>query len=596
MGIPTFFRKIINDYPDTIMSWKTLKHVDYFYIDFNALVYNIVHEIDKKTPPKEYEKKILGNINKDLQKIICEIVKPQKGVYIAFDGSVPRAKMIQQRFRRFKGIKEKAYFEELKKKFGEEQTYQFDTTVLSPGTEFMDKMSKNIAAFIKKGELYKHKKITITMSDTLVPGEGEHKFMPEIRKLVKKEPKSVIVVQSPDADVIVLSISTHKENIYIMRSPTSQDNDLINKYNGQEFLYLDINKTKKYFTESLTQEYSGNIDPIRHMTDFVFLTFFMGNDFVIPAPYLKVKKKGQEILTTIYKRIFGEREEYLVNIDGKDKYSINLEFLTDLVNELAQNEDFNYRGLQMQRDRKRKSPGLSNNDKKKEENLSDFEKAVSRYKNQEYYSRFNPFFEKYNPEFDKINYFSEKHKWKAEYYKYFFNLDMNPNGNNNKYNQERSKICIDYIKTLAFNLEYYFTGIPPSWKFFYPHRAAPVMSDLHTNLMKMKSLDKVASFEKDSPFLPFEQLMLILPPQTSYILPKVIGDLMSNIDEEIIQYYPIDFELDAVLGGKHIYSEPILPIADADKIVERIKMEYTKLSASEKKRNVKGKIKKFIVK
>ena len=47
-------------------------------------------------------------------------------------------------------------------------------------------MSKNIVAFIKKGELYKHKKITITMSDTLVPGEGEHKFMPEIRKLVKK--------------------------------------------------------------------------------------------------------------------------------------------------------------------------------------------------------------------------------------------------------------------------------------------------------------------------------------------------------------------------------------------------------------------------
>ena len=108
----------------------------------------------------------------------------------------------------------------------------------------------------------------------------------------------------------------------------------------------------------MTQEYSGNIDPIRHMTDFVFLTFFMGNDFVIPAPYLKVKSKGQEILTTIYKRIFGEREEYLVNIDGKDKYSINLEFLTDLVNELAQNEDFNYRGLQMQRDRKRKNPGL----------------------------------------------------------------------------------------------------------------------------------------------------------------------------------------------------------------------------------------------
>ena len=155
---------------------------------------------------------------------------------------------------------------------------------------------------------------------------------------------------------------------------------------------------------------------------------------------------------------------------------------------------------------------------------------------------------------------------------------------------------MDYLKTLIFNLEYYFTGTPPSWRFFYPHRAAPVMSDLHTTLMGMKTFNSVNVFEKDEPFLPFEQLMLILPPQTSYILPKNIGDLMSNIDEEIIQYYPIDFELDAVLGGKHVYAEPILPVADAEKIVDRIKKEYPKLSDTDKKRNIKGKIKKFIVK
>ena len=625
MGIPTFFRKIINDYPDTIKSWQTLKHVDYFYIDFNAIVYNIVASIDKKTANKDYEKVILANVNAYLQKIICEIVKPQKGVYIAFDGSVPRAKMIQQRFRRFKGVKDKLYFEKLKEKHGIEKTYQFDTTVLSPGTEFMDKMSKNIASFIKKGELYKHKKITITLSDTLVPGEGEHKFMPEIRKLVKKEPNAVVVVQSPDADVIVLSISTHKENIYVLRSPTVQDKDLINKFNGQEFLYLDVNKTKEYFTDSLTQEYNGKIDTIRHMTDFVFITFLMGNDFVVPAPYLKVKSKGQEILTTIYKRIFGEREEYLVNIDGKGHYKINIEFLTDIIGELAQGEDFNYQGLQKQRDRKRKNPALSMREKQQEADMSEYEKARSRYEHQMYYSVHNPMFEKYNPEFDKINYFDPKHKWKEQYYKFFFNIDnngnntgggskstvgnkkikvnKNKNNNNNKSNHvsngikpEISNICMYYLKTLIFNLEYYFTGTPPSWRFFYPHRAAPVMSDLHTTLMGMKTFNSVNIFEKDEPFLPFEQLMLILPPQTSYILPKNIGDLMSNIDEEIIQYYPIDFELDAVLGGKHVYAEPILPVADAEKIVDRIKKEYPKLSDTDKKRNVKGKIKKFIVK
>ena len=35
MGIPTFFRKIISEYPDTHFSWKELKDEDYFYLDFN---------------------------------------------------------------------------------------------------------------------------------------------------------------------------------------------------------------------------------------------------------------------------------------------------------------------------------------------------------------------------------------------------------------------------------------------------------------------------------------------------------------------------------------------------------------------------------
>ena len=609
MGVPTFFRKIINDYPDTIKSWQTLKHVDYFYIDFNAIVYNIVAGIDKKTANKDYEKVILADVNTYLQKIICTIVKPQKGVYIAFDGSVPRAKMIQQRFRRFKGVKDKIYFDKLKEKHGIEKTYQFDTTVLSPGTEFMTKLSANMTAFIKKGELYKHKKITITLSDTLVPGEGEHKFMPEIRKLVEKEPESVVVVQSPDADVIILSISTHKENIYIMRSPTVQDKDLINKFNGEEFLYLNVNKTKDYFTETLTQEYNGKIDTIRHMTDFVFMTFLMGNDFVIPAPYLKVKSKGQEILTTIYKRIFGEREENLVNIDSKGHYTLNLDFLTDVIGELAQGEDFNYQGLQKQRDRKRKNPALSMREKQQEKDMTEYEKDRSRFEHQMYYSVHNPMFKKYNPEFDKINYFDPKHRWKAQYYDFFFNIEdsggnkSTSKSNNNVGNDinkgispEISNICMDYLKTLIFNLEYYFTGTPPSWQFFYPHRAAPVMSDLHAVLMYMITLIGVSVFEKCVPFLPFEQQMLILPPQTAYILPKILGDLMSNVDEAIIQYYPVDFDLDAVLGGKHVYSEPILPIADADKIVKRVKSEYKNLSADALKRNVPGKIKKFIVK
>jgi len=90
--------------------------------------------------------------------------------------------------------------------------------------------------------------------------------------------------------------------------------------------------------------------------------------------------------------------------------------------------------------------------------------------------------------------------------------------------------------------------------------------------------------------------MLILPPQSSDILPKEIGKLMHDTNNILIQFYPVDFELDVVSGVKHIYSEPLLPIIDADLVVEKVKETYPKLTPAERKRNVKGKIKRFIVK
>ena len=586
MGIPRLFRKLVEDYPDTHFSYKKLTDVDYFYIDFNSIIYGIITRIDKKTN-KNYDKDILADINKCLQHLICEVVRPKKGVYIAFDGSVPRAKMVQQRWRRFKSVKEAKYFDKLKEKYGIEKKYEWDIRKISPGTEFMDKVSKNIISYIKKGGLYKHGKIDIIVSDSLVPGEGEHKFMPEIRSLVKKDPEAKVVIQSPDGDIIMLAISTHKNNIYILREPNGQK--LIELYQGDEFIYLDINKTKDHFLESLVQEYDGEIDKERHMVDFVFLTFFAGNDFIIPPPYLKIKEKGMEKLITIYKRLFPEEDEYLVTKD----FNINLDFFRNIVRELAENEEFNYRQLQKKRDRVRKNGGLTNAQKRNQEDMSEYEIAISNYKHLEYYNQLNPMFEKYNPYFNKINYYEPKHVWKSQYYKHFFNLDKS---NNNVYNSHRSEICKNYIEALVFNLHYYFKSTPPSWHFFYRYRVAPVMSDLFTNLSRIKSLKKFVNFKKDSPYLPFEQLMLILPPQSSDILPKEIGKLMHDTEETLIQYYPIDFELDVVAGVKHVYSEPLLPIVDADEVVEKVKEKYDTLTPAEKKRNKIGKVKKIIIK
>ena len=88
-------------------------------------------------------------------------------VYIAVDGVPPRGKMLQQRTRRFKKIKdERELIIPLKEKHGESIVPSWNTNQLSPGTKFMAKMSKKIQKAIKEGRFCKHKKIRIILNAT----------------------------------------------------------------------------------------------------------------------------------------------------------------------------------------------------------------------------------------------------------------------------------------------------------------------------------------------------------------------------------------------------------------------------------------------
>lgn len=87
---------------------------------------------------------------------ILNIVKPHKTLYMAIDGVAPRAKMNQQRSRRFRtaietqdkaaresGIRSKWISEgvDLNKK-PQASEGNFDSNVITPGTEFMFNLSK----------------------------------------------------------------------------------------------------------------------------------------------------------------------------------------------------------------------------------------------------------------------------------------------------------------------------------------------------------------------------------------------------------------------------------------------------------------------
>lgn len=71
-----------------------------------------------------------------------------------------------------------------------------------------------------------------------------------------------------------------------------------------------------------------------------------------------------------------------------------------------------------------------------------------------------------------------------------------------------------------------------------------MLSDL-TDLPAMFSEIK---FEPGEPLPPFEQLMGCLPPASAALVPKPYRWLMTSSESPIIQFYPVDFEVD--MNGK----------------------------------------------
>lgn len=70
----------------------------------------------------------------------------------------------------------------------------------------------------------------------------------------------------------------------------------------------------------------------------------------------------------------------------------------------------------------------------------------------------------------------------------------------------------DYVTGLQWILYYYYTGVP-SWSWYFPCHYAPHMSDLHD------FADLSLEFETGTPFLPFQQLMAVLPAASGQLLP-----------------------------------------------------------------------------
>lgn len=368
MGVPAFYRWLSAKYPK-IVSYlleqrnKVVDGVsipinleepnpngseyDNLYIDMNGLIHPCSHPEDREAPSSEEEMYL--NVTKYIDRLFAA-VRPRRLLFLAVDGVAPRAKMNQQRSRRFRAAQEmrerNKMLEEVVLEMAQlglripPKAEEWDSNVITPGTEFMYNLSEYLWFYIieKMNSNAAWRKIKVIFSDASEPGEGEHKIMNFIRAQRAQpnyDPNQRHILHGLDADLIMLALATHECHFSILREEVvfgRQDKDrlrneaqtLLDETSGgnaaaasslnpkDEWVFkkplqvLNIATLREYLYHEFSCLETGlpfEFDFERVIDDFVFMCFFVGNDFLPHLPSLDIRDGAIDFLIESYKSI-----------------------------------------------------------------------------------------------------------------------------------------------------------------------------------------------------------------------------------------------------------------------------------------------------
>jgi 5'-3' exoribonuclease 1 len=522
MGIPSFYNKLIQTIAG-ITSFALSKNPDILAFDANCVIYHIHKKLQTdgvfydSMSHEEYENRLIQESVEYFMSIVDK-VKPTKAVYIAFDGVVPFAKIVQQRRRRFKSIHTKTEENKIKKI----SKAFFDTNCITPGTVFMDKLNKS---FISLSEKSKSTLNWIFVSTSDEYGEGEQKVMDFLRK--HKDTYKSVMIYGLDADLIILSMLhsiQHSFEITLIREESEFDHDS----SSNKLVYMNLQRLMK----TLHEKY-GNKDQVLEIfiMDFIGMMNLLGNDFVPHAYSLKIKDNGIETLFSTLQPIVISNKQTLINTDC----TYNVLILTKLFEELAKYED--HLVLKKIQIKSHRNAGFfCKSSDPIEKDLALYNDSPLNWKADEV------FVTSYSAD-GKL-----KHNWTDLY-----NKDI-------LYNNVNKAIDL-YLESLAFTMNYY-VGKPIDQDFYYPFFYSPLMTTISTYLMEYKPKVLKSDVKIHKGLNPIQQLVCVLPEESFYLLPTQYKDLLTKYPV----YWPKTFSYFSV-GKYYMYEcEPLIPILHSSTI------------------------------
>ena len=565
MGVPGFFLWFLKKYKNKKFVLKQdelgLNNIDSLLIDTNCLLhpqcFKVLAENPKLKDNIELERKMM-NACIEYLKYIIEYVNPDKEIYIAIDGVAPTAKIKQQRQRRYKSVNDKVLFDKIKTKHNKEITTYWNNSAITPGTEFMELLTKRIIDFCKNSK-YKAK---IYFSTANTPSEGEHKLLQHIRDC---DNNYNYVIYGLDADLIFLALASNKDNIHLLREAQEIGTEK-EKTNMNILNYVSIDVLKECILEELNdilydELIERNLDKERIMRDFIFICYFLGNDFLPHIPSIDIKcydkkcENGLDLLLQAYANTYDNLDDYLISMNDDNEISYNVVFLQMFVEYLASFEEEFFMNMYNSKKHFRKC-----------ESEDPYEKEKYKIENLQF---------KIEDDIELGK--DENEEYKYRYYKKYYHTEINQ--------KELVKFAsYKYLEGLLWVANYYFNKCP-SWDWYYPYDHAPFMSDLADNFKRF-NIENI-KFKLGEPLKPVEQLLCVLPSMSNYLVPQDVKKLMKDDNSPLIHLFPQDFEIDLLYKNKYWQGIPILPDLDIKLIKSVLHSNYKSVYSNKNNKEYK---------
>ena len=500
MGVPSYFKNLIQNYNDILVTDEDFCIiVNNLFFDLNCLIHPCCNKLTD-------ENEMFITIYDYIIKII-DLVKPKDLIYIAIDGVCPRAKIEQQRKRRFKSALEKKIW---------------DTNAITPGTEFMSKLN-----IFLKDKFYNNNKIIIDDSD--LAGEGEHKIMYYLKN---NDNDNINIVYGLDADLIHLSL-IRENKIYLLRERTEYNFEKIDA----EFVFLDINKLKKYLVQDIKKDYK--ITNQSCINDYIFLCFFIGNDFIHNMISINIRYGGLDYLLETYDSCQSDHFGYFYLIQDNTLDMKNLKYF---INKLTIREkDVLKNILHIRTNQERKFKKIYGNIYQfyLKDDLSIFEdEYIEEFKNH------LPVIDRK----DEKKVFKDLNNYNKKYYMFnkFLHHNYDPSYDD-ILDEEKENVCKNYLEGIYWTTHYYFNDCL-SWKWHYKYHYSPLLEDLNDYI---KDKDTIY-IEKDlKPLSNKEQLLLVLPENSLHL---------NNGFKNDSYYYPKSFHTNTFMKRYAWEGYPVLPV------------------------------------